>query len=214
VIHKLTDVRLSFPCLWAPRPIAGDPASKPAWSANFLLAGVHQMAPHANDSPAAVALKDIVKAVALAKWGEKQASQILEDLYRKDRVCLHDGGDKEYDGYEGLLFVSARSYIAPLVCARDPFVRDENGKPVIDPATGRTVPAILTEASGVIYGGCYVDASLDVYAQDNQFGRRINATLRGVRFVKDGDAFAAGPAASASEFGDPDLSVEDAASLV
>ena len=58
----------------------------------------------------------------------------------------------------------------------------------------------LTEADGVIYAGCYVNASIEFWAQDNNFGKRINAQLRGVQFNGDGDAFSAGRPADADEF--------------
>ena len=35
---------------------------------------------------------------------------------------------------------------------------------------------------------------------DNQYGKRINATLRGVQFVSDGEPFAGGQPADADEF--------------
>jgi hypothetical protein len=68
----------------------------------------------------------------------------------------------------------------------------------------------LTSADGRPYAGCFVNASVELWAQDNNFGKRINASLRGVQFFKDGDAFSGGGAASDDEFD----SVEDADSLV
>lgn len=48
-----------------------------------------------------------------------------------------------------------------------------------------------------------MNASIELWAQDNkQFGKRINAQLRGVQFLRDGDAFAAGSPASEDEFED------------
>ncbi|MWN55950.1 ssDNA-binding protein, partial [Escherichia coli] len=50
--------------------------------------------------------------------------------------------------------------------------------------------------------GCYVNAVIDIWAQDNNFGKRINASLGGVQFLRDGDAFAGGGVASADDFDD------------
>jgi hypothetical protein len=50
----------------------------------------------------------------------------------------------------------------------------------------------LTAADGRPYGGCFVDASVDIWAQDNSWGKRINAKLRWVQFRGDGDAFSGG----------------------
>ncbi len=64
----------------------------------------------------------------------------------------------------------------------------------------------MAEEDGVIYAGCYVNASIEIWAQDNQYGKAIRATLRGVQFFRDGDAFTANNVAAADEF--DDLSVD------
>lgn len=143
----------------------------PAFSATFLMPPDH----------AAVAqLKAAIEEVGSAKWGAKWAA-VKKEITGKDRTCLHDGDTKaDYAGFEGNLFVSARNKSRPLVVDRD-----------LTP---------LAEVDGRPYAGCYVNASVEVWAQDNNFGKRINATLRGVQFVKDGDAFSGGGAASEDEF--------------
>ena len=61
----------------------------------------------------------------------------------------------------------------------------------------------MSARDGVFYAGCYVDAVIDIYAQDHpQYGRRINCGLLGVRFVRDGDAFSGGGGATADDFAD------------
>ena len=60
----------------------------------------------------------------------------------------------------------------------------------------------LDQARKLIYSGCYVNIRIDLWAQDNQYGQRINAGLRGVQFYKDGDAFSAGRPADSNEFED------------
>jgi hypothetical protein len=50
-----------------------------------------------------------------------------------------------------------------------------------------------------------VVAIVELWAQDNSWGKRINATLKGVQFYQDGEAFAGGVSASADDF--EDLSV-------
>jgi hypothetical protein len=47
-----------------------------------------------------------------------------------------------------------------------------------------------------------VNASIELWCQDNNYGKRINASLRGVQFLKDGEAFAGGGVANADEFDD------------
>jgi hypothetical protein len=98
------------------------------------------------------------------------------------KLCLRDGAEKdETDGYgDEVMFVSASSAKRVPVVDRDltPLM-EENGKP---------------------YAGCYVNMSIRLWAQDNQFGKRVNAQLRAVQFVKDGEAFGNKPVDPQKEF--------------
>ena len=47
-----------------------------------------------------------------------------------------------------------------------------------------------------------MNVSLELWAQDNNYGKRVNATLMGVQFFRDGDAFAGGGVASEEDFDD------------
>lgn len=129
-------------------------------------------------------LAKAVEQVAKEKWGEK-ASGILAQLRKGDKVCyreepkVNQSGDV-YDGFEDAHWVSAGDKVRPTVVDRD--------------------KSPLTQADGKPYSGCYVNVILDVWAQDNAFGKRVNASLKGVQFVKDGDAFGGGAPASADEF--------------
>jgi hypothetical protein len=123
-----------------------------------------------------------IQSVAKDKWADK-APAILKSLEAGGKTCYNDGDKKvEYDGFDGCNYVSANNAARPLVIDRD-----------------RTP---LTESDGRPYAGCYVNASLDVWAQDNNYGKRINATLRGVQFVKDGEAFTGSAPATVDEFDD------------
>lgn len=178
----LKDVRLSFPNLFTPK--AQKPGDKPSCGASFLMPPDH---------PDVEKVRAAMAQAAKEKWGPK-ADAILDALVKQDRVCLHDGAMKalKYDGYAGMLYVSARNQNPVDVRDRDPKVH-------------------LTESSGRPYAGCYVNALLDIYAQDNSYGQRINATLVGVQFKRDGEAFAGGAPASDDEFEkfDEDISLDD-----
>lgn len=168
---KLDSVRLAFPVLFDAKTVNGE--GKPAFSASFLL------------SPTDAQIKTIEQAieqVAKEKWGAK-ADAVLKQMRAQDKTALHDGDLKSnYAGFEGMLYVSARSATRPLVLDKD--------------------KSPLTEQDGRPYAGCYVNASVELWAQDNNYGKRINASLRGVQFVRDGDAFAGGGVASEDEFED------------
>ncbi|MEC5161694.1 MULTISPECIES: DUF2815 family protein [unclassified Janthinobacterium] len=157
---------------------------KPAFSASFLIDP---------KDPQVKAINAAIEQVAKDKWGAK-ADVILKAARAGDKVALHDGDLKaQYGGFEGMLYVSSRSATRPLVIDRD--------------------KTPLLEADGKPYAGCYVNASIELWAQDNNYGKRINASLGGVQFFKDGDAFAGGGAASEDEFDDV-TSGADAESLV
>lgn len=90
------------------------------------------------------------------------------------RVCLRDGSEKsDTPGYgEDVMFISARTDKRPHVVNRDMSpLNEDDGKP---------------------YAGCYVNATVEVWPQDNQYGKRVNAKLRAVQFVKDGAEFGGG----------------------
>jgi hypothetical protein len=148
-------------------------SDEPSFSASFLLP--------AND-PQVAEIDAILEKMAKEKWKDK-ASAIMGMMRKQDRLCLHDGNFKPYAGYEGTMYVSSRSKSRPTVF-------DRKREPV-------------TAESGVIYSGCYVNGSVEFWCQDHQkHGKRINAQLRGVQFVKDSDAFSAGTPASEDEFDD------------
>ena len=143
-------------------------------------------------SPNVKIIKEAIKAVAFEKW-EKKAETIRAQLEKKDKLCFKtepyakkDG--TVYDGFEGMYYVNASNEARPTLKDRD----------------GKTP---LVSADGKPYGGCYVNAVLDVWAQDNKFGQRINATLLGVQFVRDGDHFAGGATISDDDF--EDLGVDE-----
>ena len=152
-----------------------------AFSASFLLHPTHKQLPE---------IKKALLAVAKEKWGAK-GEAIYKALEASDKICLHKGDSKaEYDGFEGMLYVSSRSKTRPTV-----FDGQRNE---------------LTEADGKPYSGCYVNASIELWAQENDFGKRVNAQLRGVQFLRDGDAFAGGgKPADADEFDEIGAPAED-----
>lgn len=135
----------------------------PAFSAAFILPADHPQIAEVNAA---------IEAVAKEKWGAK-APAVLKELRAKDRVALHDGDTKvQYEGFEGNFYISARSKVRPLVANRD--------------------KSVLTESDGVVYAGCYVYATIELWAQDNNYGKRINAQVKTVQFFRDGDAFSGG----------------------
>lgn len=169
---KLENVRLAFPQLFEPRAF-GEDGSDPAYGGSFIFSKTH---------PAYKLVNTAIETVSEEKW-EKKAAEVLRQLRTADRICLHDGDSKpDYNGFPGNFFIASRNKARPLVV-------DRNKSP-------------LTAGDGRPYAGCYVNATLDIWAQANKFGKRINATLSGVQFFKDGDAFTGAPPASPDDFDD------------
>lgn len=167
--------RGAFLKLWKPEPISG--GDKNYWSLNLILPP--------ND-PQIDKVSKVIRAVATEKWKDK-ADGILKQCKVGNKLCLLNGDLKaEYDGYAGNIFIS----MSREESKGRPTVVDRNRAP-------------LQQADGRPYSGCIITCSFEVWAQDNAFGKRMNAELRGVQFVRDGDAFSGGaPVASAEEFAD------------
>ena len=89
-----------------------------------------------------------------------------------DKLCIKDGDDTERPEFEGAFTVKASTKKRPLVLDRDK-------RP-------------LTEDDGSIYAGCYVNCIITLWAQDNKYGKRINAQLDGVQFCNNGEPLGAG----------------------
>ncbi|WP_278852000.1 DUF2815 family protein [Parasutterella excrementihominis] len=133
-------------------------------------------------------IREEIQRVATEKWKDK-APGLLKSLFATEKLCLRDGDNKEYDGYAGMMYVTSRNKARPTVV-------DRRCNPV-------------TEADGLVYSGCYVNARIELWAQDNANGKRVNAKLLGIQFVRDGDAFGAGSApARPTDF--PDLGDDEA----
>lgn len=136
--------------------------------------------------PAAKLIDAVIEVAAKEKWKDK-APAILAKIVKDGNSCYGkedylDKNGEPYDGFAGMYHIGAWNKVKPLVIDRD--------------------KSPLTQADGRPYAGCYVNAQIDVWIQDNTFGRRINASLSGIQFLKDGDAFTGGQPADPDSFDD------------
>jgi hypothetical protein len=161
---KLVNVRLSFPSLFNRSTFEGKEGK---FEATFLL----------NKETDAATIKKLDDAI-------KAAIKEAKIKVGADRLCLKDGDDSEYDGYENHMSFKAASSKRPTLINRDktPIVEDDD----------------------VLYAGCYVNAIVDLWVQNNNYGKRINANLYGVQFVKDGEAFGNAPQDVTGDFDELD----------
>lgn len=150
----LSNVRLSFPSLFQRATFNGEETK---FEATFLL--------NKDDH------KDLIKKID-AGIREKIKVDLKGAKVGADKLCMKDGDEAGYDGYEDCMSVKASNKNRPLVVdrAKNP----------------------LTEEDGVVYSGCYVNATIELWAQNNAYGKRINANLLAIQFVKDGESFGVG----------------------
>lgn len=174
----LKNVRLSYPSIYKAKPFGGsdgDGQGEPKFSAVGL------MDPATKIGKANIAkLEDAIEYVKKATW-PKGAPK-----FSPAKICLKDSEDLEEmkDGYDGMMYVTASN-------GKKPRVLDIDGQDVRE------------GDEGAPYAGCYVNMIVRVWGQDNKYGKRINASLEGVKFRDDGEAFGAAPI-DADDFEDDD----------
>ena len=117
-----------------------------------------------NDKAQIASFKKSIKEAALGAFN----GQIPAGL----EVCIQDGNSKAYDGYENAMYISCASRLRPQIIDRDrtPLV-EEDDRP---------------------YAGCYVNAAISLWVQDNKYGKRIACNLNALQFSKNGERFGAG----------------------
>ena len=169
----LNNVRLAFPVLDEPEQFQG--SGKPRYSAVLLVEPGSE-----NDKKIEAALRK----AAGEQWGEANIEAVLKSIKAANKCAYRDGSTKEYDGFEGMMALSAHS-----PAGAPPSLLD-----------GRKNH--LPRNTGMIYAGCYVNASVEIWTLDKKkgYGNQLNAQLRGVQFSKDGDAFTAARPADSNEF--------------
>lgn len=114
-------------------------------------------------------------AAVIAQIEAESARMQKEDLKAKissDKICLKDGNDLGRPEFEGKMTIKASTKKRPLVIDRD--------------------KTPITEEDNKVYAGCYVNAIVSLWSQNNQYGKRINAQIDGVQFARDGEPFGDG----------------------
>jgi hypothetical protein len=189
---RLKNVRLSFAWLFAPQPRKDDDGKIKGWSygGSFLIPK-----DTAEGKVTIAAVKDALRLARDSRWPPTDG---VPKKFKADKMCLRDGDEEDWDGYAGHMYVSASR----------PVKQQDSKNPValIDSRKGADgkFPR-LTEASGKLYSGCYVNAILRIYGYDGSkhgYANRLNASLEGVQFLRHGDAFGAKPLDADSAFED------------
>lgn len=169
----LRGVRFSY--LYAFSPFQGDNGD------SYTCHGLMEPG-DANSQLVIATMKELVK----AKWGD-QADEMYAALKGKDKLALHVGATSKpgEEAYKGKVFISANSKTRPTV---------------VETRGGQNVQ--LTAQDGRPRSGDYGNLILNIWIQDNKYGKRINAQLMGVQYVRKGPPLGGGGrVASVEEFG-------------
>ncbi len=170
-VMKFSNVRLSYAKLFNPKAFEEGGAER--FEATFLFD------PSNPDHNAKIKeIKQTARALMTEAFGEDFDPREL-----RNRVCFGEGNkkDKVPDGYKDMVFLNSANTTRPAVANR-------RGEPVAE--GDENAP----------YSGCFVNATVTFWAQNNKYGKRINANLRGVQFVRDGEAFGRAPISAEDEF--------------
>ena len=175
----IKNVMLGFPALAEPQSL-GD--GEPAYGVKL---------PISPGSENEKIIEAAIMAEAEAQWKDRAAS-VLSMLREDGKLCYtkkvyrSKSSGEAYDGFDNHYYLSTRN------AKTQPTVFTEYGEQLTSKSD------IEKQAySGAIAKG----VSLEVWAQDNKWGKRINCTLRGVMLSGEGERRSGGSApASADEF--------------
>jgi len=186
---KLDNVRLSFEHLYKPSAYQNDPTVTPKYSGVFMFA---------KGSDTEKQLRAAIAGVAKEAWKNKASAMLTRLDGSNNTRVIHDGDVErdidKYPEYAGQLYINPKNKVRPTIVNRNAQPVDENS--IQHP-----------------YSGCYCNVYVDVWAMSKGTSQRVNLTLLGVQFYKNGEKFTAGADVSkASDFedlgDDPDEQVE------
>lgn len=174
----LKNVVLAFPALAEPQSFG---EGEPAYGAKF---------PIKPNSEQQKAIEAAILAEAKEAWKDKADSvvKMLEEdgkIAFTKKVYRSKKTGEPYQGFDGQHYLSTRN------AKTQPSVYNQYGEEV----TGKG------DIERQAFSGAVVNASIEIWAQDNKWGRRINCSLRGVMLTGEGENFGGGSSpASADEF--------------
>ena len=169
----IKNVRLSFPDLFEAKAI--EEGGKKRFSAAFLVQP---------NSEQAKLIESEIERVAREKWPKDFAKKLAQyKAAGNTKCCFYDGNTKDYDGYADMMVLSAHR-------------PEAQGRPlVID-----QLKAPLQPSDGKPYAGCFVNALVEFWAQDDPKYSGLRCTLVAVQFARDGDAFSGAKVATPDDF--------------
>ena len=162
----LRNVRLSYEHIFTPSKF--DESQETKYSATFIIPKDHP------DLPA-------VKKAYFEAGQETFASDFTGGNWPRGYTCSLKDADKETDGNGVLLAEKNAAYQGAYLLEANSTRR---------PVTLNRNKAQVTEDDGIIYSGCYVNASLAAAGYTyGKVKKGVKCYLNGVQFVKDGPRF-------------------------
>ncbi len=158
--------QFSFCHPFKPRAFAGskgDDGSPPKYQSALLIPK--------KDKKTYNEILDVIEDAIVDKLGKDGKVPRSKWFIKDGDVLAEESGREECAGH---WVISASNGRAPLVVDKD----------------GDTE---LVEKDGKPYSGSFGYMVFRAWVQDNQFGKRVNASLEGLQFMKDGPAFGAAP---------------------
>ena len=176
---KVKQVRLGYPVLFTPKGFKGEDGKEgtPKYSCLFYL--------HKSRNKVDIAATKAEIAAVHA------ASTLAKHKFPAEKVALREVPEDKIDE-EGKITGT------DMVAAEYLVLSASNAKKV--PVVNKNPAQTISEADDIVYAGCYVNASVSFWVQNNQWGKRINGSLEGVQFFADADRFGRAPVDAEKEF--------------
>ena len=177
----LKNVRLSFAQYLFNRgafDMATTPEDKWTYSCSFLISK--------EDKKQVQMVWDAIEEMKLSAWDNKVPSK-FECCFKDGDIKYEDDPEKYPEFRYTMVFGTAKN---------------RNRVPVVN-RDGKTP---ITEDDGIVYSGCYVNGHVGLWLQNTPQYKRINASLRGIQFVSEGEPFGSAPISldEFEELDDPD----------
>jgi hypothetical protein len=177
-VIMLNNVRLSFPELIEPSKFGDNPNVDAKYRADFIIEPP-------NDS--LKRFMDEVNKIATEKWKE-HVTGVMGIINNDRKLRCYGKGEERVDkktftpylGYGNNTYITAINARAPLMVTKDGTVSDPNNT------------MAYQALARALYGGCYVNAAVRPWLQENTNGRAVRCELIAVQFLKDGEAFGEG----------------------
>jgi hypothetical protein len=164
----LRNVRLSYEHIFTPSAL--DDSQEPKYSATFIIPKDHQDLP-------------VLRRALFEAGAEKFPTAFNGKAWPTGYTNALKDGDKDVNGNGEILAENNPEYAGCYVFKASAAA---SRRPI---TIGRKKEAI-TEADGIIYSGCYVNASVAVAGYEfGKIKKGVTAYLNGVQFVADGERF-------------------------